>query len=138
MHSSQARTAFVLAGGGSLGAVEVGMLHAHTEHRLRPDFVVGASAGAINGAYFASDPTPRGVAKIDQLWRGLIRRHVMPMRLSDLFRIALRRDHLVNPCGLRSKNTCRTGCLRSRRFEWRSSAEPVFLSRLAEKPKPSL
>jgi NTE family protein len=101
MHNSQVRTAFVLAGGGSLGAVEVGMLHALTEHGVRPDFVVGASAGAINGAYFAADPTPRGVAKLDQLWRGLIRRHVMPMRLSDLFRIALRRDYLVNPSGLR-------------------------------------
>ncbi len=52
------RTAFVLAGGGSLGAVEVGMLHALTAHGVCPDFVVGASAGAINGAYFASDPTP--------------------------------------------------------------------------------
>jgi len=98
---TQPRTAFVLAGGGSLGAVEVGMLHALTEHGLRPDFVVGASAGAINGAYFASDPTPRGVAKLDQLWRGLIRRHVMPMRVSDLFRIAMRRDYLVDPSGLR-------------------------------------
>ena len=97
----QPRTAFVLAGGGSLGAVEVGMLHALTEHGLRPDFVVGASAGAINGAYFASDPTPQGVARLDQLWRGLIRRHVMPMRLSDLFRVVLRRDYLVDPSGLR-------------------------------------
>ena len=77
------------------------MLHALTEHGLRPDFVVGASAGAINGAYFASDPTAHGVARLDQLWRGLIRRHVMPMRLSDLFRIALRRDYLVDPSGLR-------------------------------------
>ena len=101
MTATQPRTAFVLAGGGSLGAVEVGMLHALTEHGVQPDFVVGASAGAINGAYFASDPTPRGVAKLDQLWRGLIRRHVMPMRLADLFRIAMRRDYLVDPSGLR-------------------------------------
>lgn len=95
------RTAFVLAGGGSLGAVEVGMLHALTEHGVRPDFVVGASAGAINGAYFAADPTPAGVARLDALWRGLIRRHVMPMHFTDLLRIALRRDYLVDPSGLR-------------------------------------
>jgi NTE family protein len=101
MNQPRPRTAFVLAGGGSLGAVEVGMLHALTQQGVRPDFVVGASAGAINGAYFAADPTPHGVAKLDQLWRGLIRRHVMPMRLSDLFRIALRRDYLVDPSGLR-------------------------------------
>jgi NTE family protein len=97
----QPRTAFVLAGGGSLGAVEVGMLQALTEHGVQADFVVGASAGAINGAYFASDPTPRGVAKLDQMWRGLVRRHVLPMRLSDLFRIVLRREYLVDPSGLR-------------------------------------
>lgn len=54
--NSPPRTAFVLAGSGSLGAVEVGMLHALTEHGVRPDFLVGASAGAINGAHFASDP----------------------------------------------------------------------------------
>ena len=101
MTTAAPRTAFVLAGGGSLGAVEVGMLHALTDSGLRPDFVVGASAGAINGAYFASDPTAHGVARLDQLWRGLIRRHVMPMRLSDLFRIAMRRDYLVDPSGLR-------------------------------------
>jgi NTE family protein len=57
-------TAFVLAGGGSLGAVEVGMLQALLEHGERPDFVVGASAGAINGACFAADPTLPGIAKM--------------------------------------------------------------------------
>jgi NTE family protein len=48
------RAAFVFAGGGNLGAVQVGMLHALAEQNVRPDFVVGgASAGAINAAYFA-------------------------------------------------------------------------------------
>jgi predicted acylesterase/phospholipase RssA len=37
------------AGGGSLGAVEVGMLRALVEHGEKADFIVGASAGAING-----------------------------------------------------------------------------------------
>ncbi len=43
------RTAFVLAGGGSLGAVQVGMLKALARLNVVPDFVVGASVGAING-----------------------------------------------------------------------------------------
>ncbi|MGH7287542.1 MAG: patatin-like phospholipase family protein, partial [Myxococcota bacterium] len=38
-------TAFVFAGGGSLGAVEVGMLEALVEFGVRADFVVGASMG---------------------------------------------------------------------------------------------
>ena len=101
MNASPARTAFVFAGGGSLGAVQVGMLHALTELELRPDFVVGASAGAINAAYFAAHPTSDGVAALDRLWCGLTRSQIMPMRLLDLLRIATRRAHLVDPSALR-------------------------------------
>ena len=48
---NQRRTAFVLAGGGSLGALQVGMLAEILEAGERPDLIVGASAGAINGAF---------------------------------------------------------------------------------------
>ena len=101
MTAAAPRTAFVLAGGGSLGAVEVGMLQALAEQRVRPDFVVGASAGAINGAYFAFDPSASGVAGLDKLWRSLTRRHVMSWGLGDLVRIAMRRNYMVDPSGLR-------------------------------------
>jgi NTE family protein len=50
------KTAFVLAGGGSLGAVQVGMLKALEQAKVTPDFVVGASVGAINAAYYAASP----------------------------------------------------------------------------------
>ena len=50
-------TAFVLGGGGVLGAAEVGMLQALAEAGIRPDLVVGTSVGAINGALVAADPT---------------------------------------------------------------------------------
>jgi NTE family protein len=96
-----AKTAFVLAGGGSLGAVEVGMLRALAAVGVRPDLIVGASAGAINGAHFAGDPSPAGVAKLEQLWRSVTRRDVMPLGWRDLLRIALRRDYMVDPSGLR-------------------------------------
>lgn len=95
------KTAFVLAGGGSLGAVEVGMLRALAAVGLRPDLIVGASAGAINGAHFAAQPTPEGVSRLEQVWRGIRRRDVMPLGLRDLWRIAWRRDHMVDPSGLR-------------------------------------
>jgi patatin-like phospholipase len=49
-------TAFVLAGGGSIGAVQVGMLRELLAHGVAPDLVVGSSAGAINGAYLAGAP----------------------------------------------------------------------------------
>ena len=90
---AQSTTAFVLAGGGSLGAVEVGMLRALAAAGVRPDLIVGASAGAINGAHFAGDPSVAGVAKLEQIWRHVNRRDVMPLGWRDLLRIALRRDY---------------------------------------------
>ena len=94
-------TAFVLAGGGSLGAVEAGMLRALMEHGEKADFVVGSSAGAFNGAYFAADPTQAGVAKLEAIWRGLKREHIFPFSLKKLFGFLWRRDHLVESHGLR-------------------------------------
>ena len=62
-------TAFVLGGGGLLGAHEVGMLRALFEAGVRPDLVVGTSIGAVNGAFVAADPD--GAAeRLTDLWRG--------------------------------------------------------------------
>ena len=94
-------TAFVMAGGGSLGAVEVGMLQALLERGVTPDLVVGASAGAINGAFFAADPTPAGANRLEQLWCGLRRRDVFPINLGSVLGLLLRRDHLVASDALR-------------------------------------
>src|ERR1700751_4042501 len=71
-------TAFVLAGGGSLGAVQVGMLAALTRRGVVPDFVVGASVGAINAAYYAAEPDERGVERLKRIWLGLRRTDVFP------------------------------------------------------------
>ena len=61
--------AFVLGGGGILGAHEVGMLRALAECGVRPDVILGTSIGAINGAFFAADPTLAGVERLTELWR---------------------------------------------------------------------
>jgi NTE family protein len=61
--------AFVLGGGGILGAHEVGMLRALAECSIHPDLVLGTSVGAINGALFAADPTLAGVERLSGLWR---------------------------------------------------------------------
>lgn len=94
-------TAFVMAGGGSLGAVEVGMLRELLAWGVAPSFVVGASAGAINGAYFAAFPTPEGVAKLQALWSGLKRRELFPLNVGSVMRLLTRRAHLVDAQGLR-------------------------------------
>jgi NTE family protein len=70
MTSGQRRiTAFVLGGGGILGAHEVGMLRALAEAGIRPDLVVGTSVGAINGAVVAADPAS-AAARLAGLWQG--------------------------------------------------------------------
>jgi len=61
-------TAFVLGGGGLLGAGEVGMLRALLEAGVRPDLVVGTSIGAINGAVVAADPTAGAAATLTEVW----------------------------------------------------------------------
>jgi NTE family protein len=62
-------TAFVLGGGGVLGAVEVGMLRALFERGITPDLVLGTSVGALNGALVARDPTLSVIERMTELWR---------------------------------------------------------------------
>jgi len=61
-------TAFVLGGGGVLGAGEVGMLRALFEAGIAPDLVLGTSVGALNGAMVARDPGPDVVGRLTELW----------------------------------------------------------------------
>lgn len=63
-------TAFVLGGGGVLGAVEVGMLRALFEREVVPDLVLGTSVGALNGAMVARDPSLGAIDRMIELWRG--------------------------------------------------------------------
>jgi NTE family protein len=62
-------TAFVLGGGGLLGAHEVGMLQALSEAGIRPDLVLGTSIGALNGAFVAADPDG-AAARLARMWQG--------------------------------------------------------------------
>ena len=78
-YSGPAKTAFVFAGGGSFGAIQVGMMHSLAAHGISPDMVVGSSVGALNGAYYAGDPTLQGVLQLETIWRGLQRRDVFPI-----------------------------------------------------------
>ena len=95
------RTAFVLAGGGSFGAVQVGMLRELLAHGVAPDLVVGSSVGAINGAYLAGAPTPEGVARLEAIWCRLRRREVFPVTWRSVIGLIARRDFVVDPSGLR-------------------------------------
>lgn len=95
------RTAFVLAGGGSLAAAQVGMLAALTAAGERPDLIVGVSAGAINAAFFAADPSVRTIVKMEQLWRTITTRRVLGLSWRSLLGLLGLRDHVGSSGGLR-------------------------------------
>ncbi len=95
------KTAFVFAGGGSLGAIQVGMLRALLAAGVRPDFVVGASVGAINASYFAGAPDAEGVARLGRIWSGLRRSDIFPLTLASAFGLLRHPGNLVDPSGLR-------------------------------------
>jgi NTE family protein len=77
------RTAFVLAGGGSRGAVQVGMLEELIRRGIRADRVYGASVGAINGAAYANNPTLEGIEQMATNWRALKGTDIFPRAVLD-------------------------------------------------------
>jgi NTE family protein len=99
-HAVPPSTAFVLAGGGSFGAIQVGMLHALAARGVEADMVVGSSVGAMNGAYYAGDPTLKGVLQLETIWRGLKRQDVFPLTWRAVLHFIRKRDFLIPHDGL--------------------------------------
>lgn len=80
-HSNASRpplTAFVLSGGAAMGSLQVGMLRALIERRIRPDLVLGCSVGALNGVVVASSPTLASVGRLQDAWMDLVARDLLP------------------------------------------------------------
>lgn len=95
------KTAFVFAGGGSFGAIHVGMLRSLARRGIVADMVVGSSVGALNGAYYAGNPTIEGIQRLDAIWRGLHRNDVFPLTWRTMARFLYRRDFLITSDALR-------------------------------------
>lgn len=89
--------AFVLSGGASLGAIQVGMLEALFERGIAPELLVGTSAGAINAAFVATrPPVPETAQALGDVWRSLRRGNVFPANpLTGFLGFFGRSDHLV-------------------------------------------
>ncbi len=91
------QTAFVFAGGGSLGAVQVGMLKAVTSAGITPDFLVGASVGAMNATFFASDPSKQGALRLEKIWKGIKRQNVFQVSpLAEALSFLSWRNHICS------------------------------------------
>jgi NTE family protein len=100
-HASQ-KTAVVFAGGGSLGAVQVGMLRELVRAGVNADFVVGSSVGAMNAAYFAGASHAAGIDKLEMIWRRLRRQDVFPVTLRSALGFIGGAGNLIDPCNLRN------------------------------------
>jgi NTE family protein len=96
------RTAFVLSGGGVLGAVQVGQLQALFEAGVVPDVVIGASVGSLNAAMVATDPTPGGMDLLARIWTDLKQEDIFPgSRFARAWNIVSRGDHIHSNEGIR-------------------------------------
>ena len=93
--------AFVLTGGGALGATQAGMLQALFAHGIEPDLLVGTSVGALNAGYVAREPTEAGAIALQDVWRQASRSLIFPIRpRTVLLGVAGRHDHLIASTGL--------------------------------------
>jgi NTE family protein len=103
VRSRRPRTAFVLSGGASLGALQVGMLRALYERGVTADVLVGTSVGALNAAFIASRPqTPETTGELARVWRRIQRADAFPLSLRTVVGgLSGQRDHLVPAHGLR-------------------------------------
>ena len=94
--------AFVLEGGGSYGAAQIGMLNALLDAGVTPDLIVGTSVGAMNGALLAARvDLRRSLDEMERMWRGIRRRDVLPVRPGSAVRALMGRGSgLVPNAGL--------------------------------------
>ncbi len=58
----------VLQGGGALGAYQVGVYKALHDAGIEPDWVIGTSIGAINGAIIAGNPPQQRMDRLNDFW----------------------------------------------------------------------
>src|SRR5262249_6323637 len=95
------RTAFVLSGGGNQAVSQVGMLRALLERGIVPDVVVGTSAGALDGAVVATDPTVAGVEHLADVWLSIRSGEVFQGgKIARAWNVLRRDDHLFTNEGL--------------------------------------
>jgi NTE family protein len=63
----------VLQGGGALGAYQLGVYQALHEAGVEPDWVIGTSIGAINGAIIAGNAPARRLDQLREFWHRMER-----------------------------------------------------------------
>lgn len=97
------KTAFVLAGGGSLGAIQVGMLQALVEYGVEADVIIGSSVGAVNAVRFAQESNRSSADALADIWANVRRTDIFRMTpIASLMRLAgYGHSGVIDPSGLR-------------------------------------
>jgi NTE family protein len=74
-HTVKEQVVLVLQGGGALGAYQAGVYEALMEGGIEPDWVIGTSIGAINGALIAGNAPESRIARLHDFWDGMSKRN---------------------------------------------------------------
>jgi NTE family protein len=94
--------AIVLSGGGNYGALQAGALQVLFERGLRPDILVGASAGALNAAWVACHPSLACGAELARIWRDEGPTLLPPLNpFGAILRVARGRESILSSESLR-------------------------------------
>jgi NTE family protein len=75
----------VLQGGGALGAYQLGVYQAMHEAGVEPDWVIGTSIGALNGAIIAGNPPAQRLERLRQFWQAMEQHEAFFPSFSRLF-----------------------------------------------------
>ena len=70
---------YVFQGGGALGAYQVGVYEALSEHGYAPDMIVGISIGSINAAIIAGNKPEVRLERLTQFWDKISTKIPFPM-----------------------------------------------------------
>jgi NTE family protein len=110
------RLGVVLGGGATLGAFEVGVIDVMARRGIVPDFIVGTSVGAINAAFWATNPDPSAGERLLQLWMECSGSTMFPDGpIPMVGRLFQRKNHLTTQRGLAA--TLRRGLLEGATIE---------------------
>jgi NTE family protein len=100
--AGQRTVAFVLGGGGHLGANEVGMLQALLERNILPDLIVGTSVGALNGVAIAAEPSLETVKELRRAWLALGKERVFASPFGGAANLVRKGTHLHSNLNLKA------------------------------------
>jgi NTE family protein len=86
----------VLQGGGALGAYQAGVYQALMEGGIEPDWVIGTSIGAINGALIAGNAPENRIARLQEFWDSVGRKSSLDQLWPQSWQAAIFGNTLAN------------------------------------------